>query len=222
MKTSFLTLVLVAGVSSIAMAADKTDGKSESFAVEKIICSKTFVPATGSQSPDYKAGVDVDGNPVASADINSVPVNAVPDYVEVPMTIDLGKKMGLFSKEAEIKMPVANLKIYNNGKIEYNGQDISSHTGTLCGVAEQKSEAKDIAKVVPAAGQDQMIAAPSITAPPEEPRYQADTVAPHNIEPVAGSVAPSTTSPPPRIEYKLQQQTVNRAPVNMNAMQSAK
>lgn len=219
MKTSLLTLLLVAGVSSVAMAADKTDGKSETMAVEKIICNKTFVPATGSQSPDYKAGVDVDGNPVAAADINSVPVNAAPDYVEVPMTIDLAKRMNLPQVGAEAEMPVANLKLYKNGKVEFNGQDISSQASTLCGVAEKKSEMKDVTKVEPAAGQDQMIAAPSITASPEEPRYQADMVAPHNIEPAAGSVAASTTTPPPRIEYKLQQQTVNRAPVNMNAGQ---
>lgn len=218
MKTTILTFLLVASVSGLAIAADKTDGKSETFAVEKIICNKTFVPATGVQSPEYKAGFDVDGKSVVSVDLNLMPMNDTPDYVEVPMTIDLAKKMNLPQVGAEAEMPVANLKIYKNGKVEYNGQDISSNASTLCGVA-QKSDASDVSNVEPAAGQDQMIAAPSVTTPPKEPRYQSDMVAPHNIEPAAGSVAASTTSPPPKVEYKLQQGTVNRAPVNMGRTQ---
>ncbi len=213
MKTSFLTLLLVAGASSIAMAADKTDGKSESFAVEKIICNKAYAPATGVQSPDYKAGVD--GDTVASADLNPMPM-AMPDYIEVPMTIDLAKKMNLPQVGAEAEMPVANLKIFKNGKVEYNGQDISSNAGTLCGVTEQKSEAVEINKVEPAAGQDQMIAAPSVTMPPKENIYHSDRVAPQNIEPQAGSVAASTTVSPPKLNYKMPEGTAARAPVNMN------
>jgi hypothetical protein len=218
MKTSFLTLLLVAGVSSVAIAADKTDGKSETMAVEKIICSKTYVPAAGMQSPEYRPGLTVKGEPVASADLNPAPTDSGPDYVEVPMTIDLAQRMNLSQAGAEAKMPVANIKIYKNGKVEYNGQDISSNTTTLCGVAE-KSEKLGVMMIEPAAGQDQMIAAPSETVNPTEPRYQSDKVAPENIEPQAGSVAASTTSPPPKIEYKVQQGTVNRAPINMGRMQ---
>lgn len=223
MKTSLLTILLVAGVSSVAIAADKTDGKSETMAVEKIICSKTYVPAEGIQSPEYRPGLTIKGEPVASADINPAPTDSGPDYVEVPMTIDLAERMNLSQAGAEAKLPVANIKIYKNGKVEYNGQDISSNTTTLCGVAEsgvaEKSEKSGIMMIEPAAGQDQMIAAPSETVNPTEPRYQSDKVAPENIEPQAGSVAASTTSPPPKIEYKVQQGTVNRAPINMGRMQ---
>jgi hypothetical protein len=217
MKISFLTLLLVASVSSVAIAADKTDGKSETMAVEKIICSKTYVPASGIQSPEYRPGLTVKGEPVASADLNPAPTDSTPDYVEVPMTIDLAERMNLSQAGAEAKMPVANIKIYKNGKVEYNGQDISSNTTTLCGVAE-KSEKLGVMMIEPAAGQDQMIAAPSETVNPTEPRYQSDKVAPENIEPQAGSVAASTTSPPPKIDYKIQKGTVNRAPVNLNAL----
>ena len=116
MKTSLLTILLVAGVSSAAIAADKTDGKSETMAVEKIICSKTYVPASGVQSPEYRPGFTVKGDPVASADLNSAPTDSGPDYVEVPMTIDLAQRMNLSQAGAEAKMPVANIKIYKNNK----------------------------------------------------------------------------------------------------------
>ena len=206
-------------VSGMAFAADKSASKasdvnSGTFAVERMICSKLYVPATGNQSPNYQAGIDVHGNAVVPADINSAE-NAGPDYVEVPMTIDLAKRMGVAPTGAEMQMPVANLKLYKNGKVEYNGQDISSNAASLCGVAK-KSEVvpKSIPMIEPAAGQDQMISAPSETVNPDAKyNYQSDSVAPEELEPQAGSVAASSTStPPPKAPMQIQRGTVNMAP----------
>lgn len=211
MKTALLTILAMTSVSSLALAADRTkDVGSEGFAVEKMICNQAYVPATGAQSPNYQAGVDVNGNAVAPADVSPI-ANAAPDYIEVPMTIDLAQRMGLSQVGLEGKMPVANLKLYKTGKVEYNGQDISSNAATLCGFAK-KSETKPSHQVEPAAGQDAMIAAPSVTVEPDTSNYyQPDGVAPDDKTPVAGSVAASTTSSEPKVQIQIQRSTVNRA-----------
>lgn len=220
MKTALLTILMMTSVCGVAMAADKsaaksTDVNSGTFAVERMICSKLYVPATGNQSPTYQAGIDAQGNAVAPADVNPL-ADAAPDYVEVPMTIDLAKRMGLTEIGTEIKMPVANLKLYKDGRVEYNGQDISSNAASLCGGSKKSAviSKPSPAMIEPAAGQDQMLAAPSTTVNPD-PRnnYQSDSVAPDAVEPQAGSVAASSTStPPPRTPIQIQRSTVNMAP----------
>ncbi len=221
MKTALLTILLMTSVSGMAFAADKsvakvTDVDSGTFAVERMICSKIYVPATGIQSPTYQAGIDAQGNSVAPADIDPVADNS-PDYVEVPMTIDLAKKMGVAPVGAEMKMPVANLKLYKDGKVEYNGQDISSNAASLCGVAQKSGVAPQslpMDTIEAAAGQGQMITAPSTTVNPDTRNdYQSDSVASDNVEPQAGSVAASSTStPPPKVPLQIQRSTVNMAP----------
>lgn len=242
MKTALLTILMMTSFSGVALAADKkvdksTDFNSGTFAVERMICSKVYVPATGTQSPTYHAGMDVNGNAVAPADVNPI-ADAAPDYTEVPMTIDLAKRMGVAPVGAEMQMPVANLKLYKDGRVEYNGQDISSNAATLCGLG-RKSDAQAVksadgkfaphpssmpsyvsssaskpSMIEPAAGQDQMLAAPSTTVNPDTRNdYQSDSVAPDNIEPQAGSVAASATStPPPKTPIQIQRSTVNMAP----------
>jgi hypothetical protein len=207
---------------SNAQAADVTDGMSETLAVEKMICAKAYLPATGKNSPTYQAGISSEGKAVVPADINSAPsmtqAKISSDFIEVPMTIDLAKRMNLPQIGAEAEMPVANLRIYNSGRIEYNGQDISSQANSMCGVAQKSDthdKANNIAKIEPAAGQDSMMAAPSVTMPQPTSDYVPDQVAPPEQMPLAGSVVRSSTSPEPVIEYKLQRGTVNKANIQM-------
>ncbi len=215
-KTTFLTILLMTTAIVPAFAKDKTDGQSGSIAVEKMICSKMYVPATGAASPTYQAGVDVNGKAVAPADIAATaPAINTPDFIEVPMTIDLAQKLGTVPAGAEMQLPVANLKLYKDGRVEYNGQDITSNAGALCGVAK-KSDVESLSEITPAAGQDKMMSAPSITtlqpsavAPP--PSSYVPPIQPEEMTAQPGSVAPSSTSSAPKIVYKLQQGTAARA-----------
>lgn len=213
MKTALFTILLMTTVAVPAFAKsnkNNTDVNSSSFAVQKMICSKLYVPATGSASPTYQAGVDVNGNAVAPADISPVPMaENTPNYIEVPMTIDLAQKLGTSPTGAEMKLPVANLKLYKDGRVEYNGQDITSNAGEMCGVAQtgapKDENNKAPAQVAPASGHEKtmvMPAAPTAYVPPIQPE---ETV------PQAGSVAASSTTPPPKIIYKLQQGTAAKS-----------
>lgn len=228
MKPTLLSLMILATSAACVGAGpvlaadktpDKTDGKSGGLAVEKIICNPSYAhsytKADGKASPDYQAGVDSNGKSVAPADLNAAAPAAVPDYIEVPMTIDLAKKMGLSQVGLEGKLPVANLKLYKDGRVDYNGQDIRSNAATLC-QGQKTSQNRSVghkspAMIEPAAGQDQMISAPSVTTNPD-PRqaYHADSVAPQEFVPQAGSVAASSTGPEPKMEFKLQRGTANR------------
>lgn len=220
MKTALVTILIITGFSAGAFAAGQIDKlhdtNSGTFAVEKMICNHVYTPATGVQSPTYQAGIDARGQPVPPADVTTLTNSDQPDYVEVPMTIDLAQRMGLTGGlnggAAEMKLPVANLKLYQNGKVEYNGQDISSHAASVCG--SDKTSQKHIQipnEIEPAAGQDQMISAPSVTINPDARNdYQSDRIAPADLEPQAGSVAASSTSTPPtRKPIQIQQSTVN-------------
>lgn len=83
---------------------------------------------------DYVAGVDVDGNKVLPADLGQG-AGAYPQLnpISIPVQIDLMQRYGLdLPLGAEMKPEVANLNIYADGRVEYNGQDISPQIKTMC------------------------------------------------------------------------------------------
>lgn len=210
MKTALFALFLMTSVSSAAFAADQTDGNSGSYAVREIICSQKYVPAKGAAGPDYQPGVDVNGKPVVPADGSTPAAPISPDYVEVPMTIDLARVMNLLPAGSEMKLPVANLKLFKDGKVEYNGQDITSRTTDMCG-NHGRGEAQP--KSSPVTAEDQTHAqtrvAPAETVNPKpEPQYQTPPQ-PEDMAPQPGSVAPSSTGPVPKVEIKLPKSSVN-------------
>lgn len=196
---SYLTFACALGMIPVAShAADKTDGKSNQLAVEKIICSDRYMaPASGAMSPNYQAGVDVKGNPVVPADLNPVPV-AAPTVMEVPMTYDLAKKLGQNLPEGiEMKGSLASIKLYSNGKVEYNGQDISSNAAAMCGK--------------PFSGTIMSPKMPNVAPMPPQADYVAPPIQPvQSSEPVAAATASSATvsePAPPAID--IQRGTVN-------------
>ncbi len=180
-KTLFLVPALsVLLMGQVANAADKTDGVSSSMAVAKVICEKHFVI----DDANYKPGVDVNGNAVAPADVSNSPID-VPEYLEVPLTVDLGKAMNVpMGDNIELKPVLGNLKLYKDGHVEYNGQDISDKVSTFCGVDT---------RIEP---NPQPVAAPRVV---------------EDQKPVAGSVAASSTvePPQPKAAFGIPRSTVN-------------
>jgi hypothetical protein len=224
MKTVILTLGMALGFSVFvpAFAADKTDGNSGTVAVQKIICNQAYVPAEGINGANYQPGVDVNGQAVVGADLKKIlsPLPALPDYIEVPMTIDLAKKLGQAPVGAEMKMPVANLKLYKNGRVEYNGQDITSNAATFCGhpVKEMPMKEMDVHDMPSPKSENTQIGSSSVasmTAPPSEIQDHHMEFVPRPMpepsEPIPGAVASSSTTPPPVFRIKLPMATVNRS-----------
>lgn len=130
-----LAAALLVSASNMAFAKDPTDGNSENIAVQTMICKKLFVH-TPSANTNYQPGVDVNGNAVAPADLPSTTnfAAAPGDYIEVPMTVDLAQRLNQPVPEG-VKMEgiIGNLRLYKDGRINYNGQDVQPQADVMCG-----------------------------------------------------------------------------------------
>ena len=77
----------------------------------------------------YQPGVDVDGNPVAPADLDGGYQITLPEVIEIPITVLLQDRFGipansvLYKGEAEIGVAEVNL---DGEKVTFNGQDLTS------------------------------------------------------------------------------------------------
>ncbi|MBX2834152.1 MAG: hypothetical protein KTR28_04175 [Micavibrio sp.] len=81
----------------------------------------------------YKAGDDVNFKPDhdVPADIN--PLNASPGAILIPIEINLAQRYGLvLPAGTELKPVVSSIAIYPDGRIEYNGQDVSQKVEEIC------------------------------------------------------------------------------------------
>jgi hypothetical protein len=188
--TLALTTVMLLPLAGAAEARDATDGKSEELAVEKMICQQLYVHKP-SDDVAYKAGVDVDGKAVTPADLptDTAQIN-VSDYIEVPLTVDLAQRLDQPVPEGvKLEGVIGNLRLYKDGKISYNGQDVLPQASTMCG-EELKVEETSAVEVSPVSDQVNFA----------EP-------------PIAGSVAPSMTEnpapPPPHGKTPLLKKTAH-------------
>lgn len=196
-RLSALALLLAStsmlGASPV-LARDATDGKSESLAVEKVICQQLYVHKPAADVA-FKPGVDVEGKPVAPADLPPLAAPVVDDeaeFFEVPLTVDLAQRLSQPVPDGvKLEGVIGNLRLYKDGRITSNGQDLLPQASTMCGVPLQKVEAP--------------IVEDKPTAPVEE-----DTVV-RKEEPVAGATALSSTiNPAPKSKkLKLAKKTAN-------------
>lgn len=84
---------------------------------------------------DYVPGVDVHGNPVSSADLSMIEVPIV-DPVGINFEVDLRDYFDLsdvIPEGAEMKPSFLDLEIHQDGKILYNGYDITDPINAKCG-----------------------------------------------------------------------------------------
>ncbi|MCB1782905.1 MAG: hypothetical protein KDI13_02825 [Alphaproteobacteria bacterium] len=72
------------------------------------------------------------GKPVVSADLNNSSAHASPKII-IPLTINLADRYGLILPAgAEMKPEVARIEFDPDGRIIYNGQDITNKVQTIC------------------------------------------------------------------------------------------
>lgn len=177
----FFTYLLLATVSftGFASAADRsTDVSSSQYAVQRIICQQSLVNA-GSGDANYQPGVDVNGNAVASADLNPAPQVSQSSYTELPLTVDLANKLGL-SRPAEANAVVGSLRVYKDGRVLFNGQDITQQATANCATAGT------VTNELP---QENTLQAPAPAQPPRNVNVMQEPEVP-----MPGSAAPSATT----------------------------
>ncbi len=95
---------------------------------------------------EYKPGVDADGNAVAPADLNHV-IRSDIYPIEIPVEIKALKLMDLkidpkLEAAIDSQTKVAHMMVYEDGSVEYNGEDISDRVSHRCLDSEEESAAK--------------------------------------------------------------------------------
>lgn len=93
----------------------------------------------------YQPGTGSNNVRVAPADLNASAV-AAPDPVIVPLEIDLAEflNIGAVREGVALEPEIGTVAIYLDGRVLYNGQDISSSIQMACGITEQKAQDKPV------------------------------------------------------------------------------
>jgi len=86
-------------------------------------CSN-LVQHVASADVNYQPGVDVNGNSVAPADLNSGPQIGVPDVISFPLTLDLSTRLGL-SSDILARPVLGDIKV-SGGQVTFNGKSLTS------------------------------------------------------------------------------------------------
>ena len=121
MKRLILAVLLVLPVTAYA------DGEIKD---EKELCR--VLQSHNNKGAEYVPGVDVRGKSVVPADTASAS-GFMNNPIVIPITIDLAQRYGLvLPSGVELKPDVASLKIYDDGRIAYNDQDITKKVVTSC------------------------------------------------------------------------------------------
>jgi hypothetical protein len=126
----------------------------------------------------YQPGVDVDGNAVVPADLNTNFMGGVLNIIKVPLEFDLaqriaglninGVRQGLVDNSSSLGV----LEFHQTGKVMYNGQDITRPMMNLCAKSHREvsvEETKVDTPETPAAPEFEMpnmeVAPPKIEMP---------------------------------------------------------
>lgn len=93
------------------------------------------------EGADYVPGVDVNGNPVAPADLGNN-FNNVNYPIDIPIEIDVLEMLNAkpdmeganaIANAIKIDPDVAHIKLFQDGRTTYNDQDITDHVIYTCG-----------------------------------------------------------------------------------------
>ena len=71
----------------------------------------------------YAPGVDVNGNAVASADLNAQPRVVMPDVISIPVTVDLATNLGIATPFLA-RPTVGEVQVTSDGRVTFNGQPV--------------------------------------------------------------------------------------------------
>ncbi len=86
-------------------------------------CSR-LVKHVASADVNYRPGVDVRGNSVAPANLNSGARIGMPDDFSFPLTLDLSERLGLPS-DIMAEPVLGEIKV-SGGKVTFNGEPLTS------------------------------------------------------------------------------------------------
>ena len=219
MKTTLNKILMTASVLTIVAAA------SPALANPSVLCSVRANYDAASGDANYKPGVDVKGNAVASADV-AAPAMTVPSTLRSPLTVDLAQRLNeVLPDGGKLEAQVGMVEVRQDGKVFINGNDLTGSATAMCNnIEKQKAAAmktKDAPKVkkpaavkkpvepvaeAPAAVEEPVVEAAPVTQvepqvlqtePAPAPVLETPTPAPVTEEQSAPMPAPETLLNPP-------------------------
>lgn len=84
----------------------------------------------------YQPAMDVRGRAVAPADINKV-VKDDFDAVDIPVEYNVISSLGGLPPGSQAQPLVAMVRIYKDGRVQYNGNDLTAQAQTLCSTSSR-------------------------------------------------------------------------------------
>ena len=119
------------------------------------VLAQEKLPAACKVLPDahnvvYQPGVDVHGNAVVPADLNSnvSPIVDVLNVIKVPLDVDLAQRVAALSGTGfQMEAPLGMIEIHQDGKVIYNGQDLTQSVMMLCGKSHKEVTVEIMEKV---------------------------------------------------------------------------
>lgn len=127
------------------------------------------INSPSSVSAAYQPGVDVHGNPVAPADINAPSSSFLPSRITFPVNVDLAQGLNIpMPAGTQMDANMGMIEVYTNGKVLYNGQDLSAQTQAFC--------AGDPAPPPPPQAAVKEEPEPPVAPPPAEKKADEDVI----------------------------------------------
>lgn len=88
----------------------------------------------------YRPGVDVNGNSVIPADLNAAPIE-MPDVMTIPLSFDLAQRLPDPPQGMRADASVGFLEVYKDGRIVFQGRDLTPQVHAICRGKSLPSEA---------------------------------------------------------------------------------
>lgn len=97
----------------------------------QILCSES-VQHVPDMDVEYAPGIDAQGNFIVAPDVGFIS-NKLSYPIDIPIELDMLDRLKMNAPAGIVSDPlIAGLKIYDGGKIEYNGRDVSGDVERFC------------------------------------------------------------------------------------------
>ena len=117
MRTLLTAIAIVLATTAGAQAQAKVTASEKDC--------KRLVRHVAAADVNYKPGVDVRGNAVKPADLNSGGQVGLPEDFSFPLTVDLSERLGLDSSDILARPVLGEIKV-SGGKVTFNGEPLRS------------------------------------------------------------------------------------------------
>jgi len=115
---------------------------AETITTRDMLC-KSYEERADVAGANYVPGVDVDGKPVVSADVSGDHQVMPLQVVRIPLEMDLAQRFGLSLPEGlEMKPNLGMLNIYQDGRVTFDGQDLTTQVEQFCSQAREAETQK--------------------------------------------------------------------------------